>query len=228
MHIISLSFDDGLERSNQKIAEIYERYGLSACFNVIALGHRADFVPPDPYHQGYPKGDFALWNELQDRGHEIMPHGLRHQNLAELPLEAAQQAITSCLDVFTQELKGFRSEESIYNFAYNASTPEIEAWLSGKVKAYRTGGEGLNPLPHEGQVRLTTTSYGPGNCEHHLEAAIERLLARPEGWLIYNTHGLDDEGWGAISSRYLDELLKGLTRIDSVYIMPVNRALTKF
>ncbi|MCJ7700445.1 MAG: hypothetical protein MUO62_02585, partial [Anaerolineales bacterium] len=127
-----------------------------------------------------------------------------------------------------QELKGFRSEESIYNLAYNASTPEIEAWLSGKVKAYRTGGEGLNPLPHEGQVRLTTTSYGPGNCEHHLEAAIERLLARPEGWLIYNTHGLDDEGWGPISSRYLDELLKGLTRIDSVYIMPVFRALTKF
>ncbi|MCJ7701451.1 MAG: polysaccharide deacetylase family protein, partial [Anaerolineales bacterium] len=101
MHIISLSFDDGLERSNQKIAEIYERYGLSACFNVIALGHTADFVPPDSYHHGFPKGDFALWNELQGRGHEIMPHGLRHQNLAELPLEAAQQAITSCLDVFT-------------------------------------------------------------------------------------------------------------------------------
>jgi hypothetical protein len=37
MHIISLSFDDGFERSNLKIAAIYEKFGLSACFNVLAL-----------------------------------------------------------------------------------------------------------------------------------------------------------------------------------------------
>ena len=37
MYIISLSFDDGFERSNRRIADIYERFGLSACFNVLAL-----------------------------------------------------------------------------------------------------------------------------------------------------------------------------------------------
>ena len=37
MHIISLSFDDGFERSNLRIAEIYETFGLSACFNVLAF-----------------------------------------------------------------------------------------------------------------------------------------------------------------------------------------------
>ena len=37
MRIISLSFDDGFERSNQQVAAIYEKFGLSACFNLLAL-----------------------------------------------------------------------------------------------------------------------------------------------------------------------------------------------
>lgn len=228
MHIVSLSFDDGLERSNQRIAEIYENYGVSACFNIIALGHSTDFMPPDPYHEGCPKGGFDLWNELQDRGHEIMPHGLLHRNLAEMPFAVAQEAILSCLEIFKNNLSFFKAKESVYNFAYNASTPEIESWLVDFVRAFRTGGEGVNALPHDGQTRLTTTSYGPDNCEHHLDSCIEKLLAQPEGWLIYNTHGLDDEGWGPIRAVYLEELLSRLTRINSVKILPVYRALISY
>jgi len=212
MHIITLSFDDGLEKSNLKIAEIYEKFGLSACFNVIALGHTPDFIAPDPYHQGYPKGNFALWNELQDRGHEIMPHGLLHHNLAEMPLEKAQRAITRCLEIFTRELNGFNPEKSIYNFAYNASTPELDAWLPGLVRAYRTGGDPINPLPYTGQVKLTTTGHGPGNCEHHLDALIEKLFSQ-------------DEGWGPVRADYLEELLGRLITLDNVHIMPAYRAL---
>ena len=64
LHIVSLSFDDGLEKSNLKIAEIYESFGFSACFNVIALGHDLGFESPDPYHEGYPKGNFGLWSKI--------------------------------------------------------------------------------------------------------------------------------------------------------------------
>jgi peptidoglycan/xylan/chitin deacetylase (PgdA/CDA1 family) len=228
MHIITLSFDDGFEKSNLKIAEIYEKYNLSACFNVIALGNAPDFTPPDPYHVDYPKGNFALWNELQDRGHEIMPHGLLHHNLAEMPFEDAQRSILRCLEIFSQELDGFKPEESIYNFAYNASTQKIETWLPKAVKAFRTNGEAINPLPYKGQVKLTTTGHGPENCEKHLDALVENLLSRTEGWLIYNTHGLDDEGWGPIRAEYLEGLLDRLATIKSVYILPAYRALTNF
>jgi peptidoglycan/xylan/chitin deacetylase (PgdA/CDA1 family) len=103
LHIVSLSFDDRLEKSNLKIAEIYEKFGLAACFNVIALGHAPDFEPPDPYHDGFPKGNFKLWNELQARGHEIMHHGLLHHNLAEKPFAGAQKSILRCLEVFEEE-----------------------------------------------------------------------------------------------------------------------------
>jgi len=225
MHIVSLSFDDGFEKSNLQIADIYEKFGLSACLNVLAREEAYGEKVDDPYHN-WPKGDFKFWNELQVRGHEIMPHGLIHHNLANMPLADAQRSITRCLEIFKEELEYFQAQEAVYNFAYNASTPEIEAWLPEVVKAFRTGGEGINPLPHRGQVRLTTSAYGPENCEWHLDEQIERLLAQPSGWLIYNTHGLDDEGWGPIRVEYLESLLERLSSTNGVTILPVGRALS--
>jgi len=224
-HIISLSFDDGLEKSNLKIAKIYEKFGLSACFNVIALGHEPDFEAPDPFHEGYPKGNFELWNELQARGHEIMPHGLLHHNLTEKTFVEAQKLILRCMEIFEGELEHFKSSEAIFNFAYNASTTDLEDWLPEVVKAFRKGGDPVNPLPHPGQVRLTTTGYGPHNCEDHLDQQIENLFDQPNGWLIYNTHGLDDEGWGPIRSEYLEALLSRMNSVELVRIMPVGKAL---
>jgi peptidoglycan/xylan/chitin deacetylase (PgdA/CDA1 family) len=225
MYIVSLSFDDGFEKSNLQIADIYEKFGLSACFNVLAREEVDGEKVNDPYHN-WTKGDFKLWNELQARGHEIMPHGLIHHNLANMPLADAQRSITRCLEIFAQELENFQAEQAVYNFAYNASTPEIEAWLHGLVKAFRTGGDAINPLPHRGQIRLTTSGYGPEDCEWHLDEYIEKLLAQPLGWLIYNVHGLDDEGWGPIRAEYLESLLERLSGTQGVTILPVGRALS--
>jgi peptidoglycan/xylan/chitin deacetylase (PgdA/CDA1 family) len=225
MYIVSLSFDDGFEKSNLRIAEIYERFGLSACFNVLAREELDGETVKDSYHH-WPKGDFKLWNELQARGHEIMPHGLIHHNLADMPLADAQRSITRCLEIFTQELEHFQAKEAIFNFAYNASTPEIEAWLPGQVRGFRTGGDPINPLPYPGQVRLTTAGYGPENCEEHLEGYIAKLLAGPPAWLIYNVHGLDEEGWGPIRAQYLESLLERLCRIDGLTVLPVGKALS--
>lgn len=224
MRLVSLSFDDGFEQSNLKIAEIYERFSLSACFNVLALEALDGENISDPWHN-YPKGNFALWNELQARGHEIMPHGLIHHNLANMPLADAQRSITRCLEIFAMELNGFEPRRAVYNFAYNASTPEIEAWLPSVVRAFRTSGDAINPLPHSGLVKLTTSGYGPENCEWHLEECLTKWLEQSSGWLIYNVHGLDDEGWGPIRAEYLEGLLARLVKIENLKILPVGKAL---
>src|SRR4030043_2292420 len=78
-HIITLSFDDGFEKSSIKTAEIYEKYGLSACINIVAIGHTKDPSLPGEWHK-WQAGDFELWNDLKLRGHEIMPHGYKHTN----------------------------------------------------------------------------------------------------------------------------------------------------
>jgi peptidoglycan/xylan/chitin deacetylase (PgdA/CDA1 family) len=224
-HILTLSFDDGFRKSSIKTAEIYDKHGLPACINVIASGHFPDFKNPDDY-QVTPKGDFDLWNELQDRGHEIMPHGYKHANLREMPLENAKTLIRDCLQYFRDHLKGFQAKEAIFNFPYNASSPELESWLATQVKAFRTGGNGINSLPNTGQIRLTCTGFGPGNTESHLEEEISKLLALPSGWLIYNVHGLDGEGWGPMRAVFLDELLARLKKIESLALLPVGTALS--
>ena len=225
-HIVTLSFDDGFKKSSIKTAEIYEKHKLSACINVVASAHMKDFRPPD-YHN-VPRSDFGLWNELQARGHEIMPHSYRHANLRQLPLAEAKDLIRRCLDVFLRELKDFDPKKAVYNFAYNASTPELERWLPTQVRAFRTGGGAINPLPPKGQVKLTCTSFGPGNCEHAIDREIEKLLAQKSGWLIFNTHGLDDEGWGPIRADYLDRLLDRLAGIESVDVLPAGVAQSKY
>src|SRR6187402_1982635 len=65
-HYVTLSFDDGFKKSSIRTAEIYEKYKLSACINVIATAHLPGFILPNEYH-AKPVGDFVLWNELQDR-----------------------------------------------------------------------------------------------------------------------------------------------------------------
>jgi len=70
VHVVTLSFDDGFERSSIRTAEIFERYGLVAELNVLATGE-----PDEEWHREWRKGDFSLWNELKRRGHHVMPHG---------------------------------------------------------------------------------------------------------------------------------------------------------
>jgi peptidoglycan/xylan/chitin deacetylase (PgdA/CDA1 family) len=227
-HLVTLSFDDGFKKSSIKTAEIYEKHGLSACINVIATGHRKDFVAPDQYQTGIPKGDFGLWNELHARGHEVMPHGYKHANKEKLPLAEAQDLIRRCLEMFSQELKGFDPRRAVFNFPYNASTPELEKWLTTQVRAFRARPKALNPLPYKGQVKLTALGFGPGNCEQAIDRELQNLLAKESGWLIFNTHGLEDEGWGPIRASYLERLLERLLAIDSVDVLPAGRALEKY
>ena len=226
-HIVSLSFDDGFEKSFIKTAEIYERHQLSACFNVLATGHEKNFNPVGAYIESSLLGDFELWNELKKRGHEVMPHGYRHADLTDIPLSEAKNLIKKTLDVFETQLEGFDVATSIFNFPFNASNQVIEDWLSNEVFAFRTSGRAWNPLPFNGQKKLTCISKGPENLDDFIQAEINKFLAGPSGWFIFNTHGLDGEGWGPMSSSLLDELLDRLTSMDYVSVLPVGSAILK-
>jgi hypothetical protein len=222
VHIVTLSFDDGFERSSIRTAEIFERFGLVAELHVLAAGHLGE--PNEHWHSRWRKGDFGLWSELHARGHRVMPHGYRHANKAELPLDEAKRLIEACLDVFRAELDGFDASNASFAFPYNRSSPQVEAWLGTRVRAFRTGGDSIMPLPWRGQQKVTCASCGPGRADDDLSRTIESFLAGPPGWLCYNLHGLDDEGWGPVGSstlmRLLDELVTREARV-----LPITTAL---
>jgi peptidoglycan/xylan/chitin deacetylase (PgdA/CDA1 family) len=147
LHIVTLSFDDGFKKSFLRTAEIYEKFGLSACFNIVAGAHLPGTVVVDDYMPREQFGDFGVWNELQDRGHEVMIHGYQHAHLARLPLEKSKELVLKSLDLFSKELRGFDRKKAVFNFPYNESTPELEEWLpsvgDGLPRTWRM----LNPIP---------------------------------------------------------------------------------
>lgn len=225
LHIVSLSFDDGFRKSFLRIARIFERFSLSAGFNIIASAHVPGNRIRDDYLRQEQFGDFGVWNELQDRGHEIMPHGNEHEHLGSLSPEDARGSILRCIEIFSRELRGFDPKKSVFNFPYNQSTPELEEWLPSFFMGFRTAGGEINPLPEQTTVRITTGGWGPGNSERHLDATVARLLSLPAGWMVYNLHGLDEEGWGPVRPAYLEKLLGRLREMDSVRLLPTARAL---
>ena len=225
LHIISWSFDDGFKKSFLRTAEIYEKCGLSACFNIVASAHLPGNLVRDKYMPQSSFGDFGVWNELQDRGHEIMIHGYQHALLSRLPLEEAKGLVLKSLDLFSRELRGFDPTKAVFNFPYNSSSPALEEWLPSVVMAFRTRGDSLNPIPGPNTRKITTGSFGPGNAEKDVDETVEKLLVHPKGWMVYNLHGLDDEGWGPVRPAYLENLLGRLTRMESVRILPTGRAL---
>jgi hypothetical protein len=54
---------------------------------------------------------------------------------------------------------------------------------------------------------------------------VDELLARASGWLCYNAHGLNDEGWGPLSARTLEHVLEQLSERDDTRVLPPGAAL---
>ncbi|HYF67205.1 MAG TPA: hypothetical protein VD884_03675 [Ohtaekwangia sp.] len=153
-----------------------------------------------------------------------MPHTWEHLNLTKIPFEDAISRIEKCLRYFEENLDGFEVTDAVYNFAFNASTPELEQYVLSRVRAVRTGGpSAINEIPDDvTPLRISCKSMGPGNIDRWVEGQVNSFLETNGGWLVLNTHGLDEERWGPVSSTYLTKLLKRLIRIDSLMVIPAG------
>ena len=163
-HILTFSFDDGFNKSFIKLAEIHEEYGLKACLNVIASGHFPDFEAVDDWILPELMGDFDTWNNLAFRGHEVMPHSWEHNNLAKLKPREAKKLISKCITYFNENLMRFDQKKAVFNFPFNSSTDELDQHALTLVRAVRTRGNAINPIPTKATRRvLGCTTNGPSN-----------------------------------------------------------------
>jgi len=231
-HLLTLSFDDGFKKSFYRIAEIHEAYGLKACLNVIASGHLPKFKAVDDWILPELLGNFNDWNVLKNRGHEVMPHTWEHLNLTKVSKRKAKKNIDKCLSYFEKHLEGYQNEGAVYNFAFNASTPGLENYLLERVSAVRTGAwlklenTRYNLIPTTANsLSVGAWTSGPNLIDDYVEEEVNNFLASDGGWLIINLHGLDKEGWGPISTQYLDQLLKRLVNIQHLAVLPTGEVL---
>jgi peptidoglycan/xylan/chitin deacetylase (PgdA/CDA1 family) len=202
---VGLIFDDGFAKSCLKTADVFEARGLRATYAVL--------VNHDGFMPKFPKGDFALWNELQARGHVIHPHGYDHTDLTAISHQHAVEKIDACLKYFAGHLEGFDPAQSIYHATYNRSTPELDACLLTRVRAVRTTGRegrvgsGMNGRVDLARRLLTCAWHGPGYCDFHLQDTLGEAESKQPELLLYMLHGLDEEGWGPIRTAGLERAL---------------------
>ena len=220
MRYVTFSFDDGFRASTIKTADIFEAFGLRAEFNVVAtfslgIGDRGET-------REY--ADFELLNALQARGHIVQPHGYNHTNKTQVDFADARALIDKCIELFSENLSGFLASRSIFIFPYNASHEKIEQYVAGKFRAFRTGYDRvINTLPH-GNTKMIYGDSWP-NAEAQIDRSIQTLLDMEDGWLVYNTHGLDGGGWEPISSTFLEKTLARLQSYADVKILPMVKVL---
>jgi hypothetical protein len=156
-----------------------------------------------------------------------MPHSWQHLNLANQPLDEAKKLIVRCLDYFEMHLDGFDASQAVFNFPFNSSTPELEQFTLTKVRALRSNGEtALNPIPSSSEpFRIGCQSMGPENIDNWVEQQVNHFLESAGGWLVLNVHGLDDEGWGTMSTAYLQNLIARLVQVEKLEILPAGQVL---
>lgn len=195
--------------------------GLRATFAVLV--DHSDFMPD------IPKGDFAMWNDLQQRGHVVHPHGYDHADLSKLSLDEAKLKIERCLDYFREHLRGFSVRDAIYFLTYNRSTPELDEYLLSKVSAIRTTGpeglvgSGMNTQADLEKRVINCAWHGPGRCDDHLMDTLRQAEAKQPALMNYMMHGLDDEGWGPVGEKTLSEALQKIISSDSLHYTSLRK-----
>ena len=228
-HLISFSFDDGFKKSFLRLAEIHEELRLKGCFNVIASGHFKTFEAVDDWILPELMGNFDDWNNLVSRGHEVMPHSWQHLNLAQQDPFEAKHLISKCIVYFHENLTNFRPDNAVFNYPFNASTDELNTHALSMVRAVRTWAGGpINPLPDKNLRILGCASNGPDNIDAWVDEHVNKFLALDGGWFIFNLHGLDNEGWGPVSTNFFIELLERLVNEKHLEVIPVGMALDKY
>jgi len=222
---VSLCFDDGFRRTAQKVLRIFGQRGLAASFAVLAAPELAS----DPAIRAAPIADWGFWRDAVAAGHTVEPHGYDHAHLGRMPADAAIASLERTLDCFAREIDGFRPADAVFHAPYLAAPPDIVEWIGARMLGVRIGGEaeGLNDLQRVRRGgRIQCVTYGPDGVDASVEARLDRFLAHRSGWLVLVLHGLDDEGWGPLSSSALEAVLDRLLAA-GVAIEPPARVLLR-
>ena len=212
---VGLVFDDGFLKSTLATAALFEEFKLPAIFAVIAKPH--------DWATHIAKADFDLLNELQQRGHIVQPHGLAHARLDELPHDRAVDEIERCLEIFQEKLDGFDPKRAVYMFAYNSSTPPLNDWLLTRVHALRQGGSGLMSQKEFDARAWHSDAIGPDDPGPKLLDLLDRVRRKRPAFFLHSLHGIDGEGWGAISLASLRKVLEIVTTDPAMEYWPVGR-----
>eukprot|EP01006_Ploeotia_vitrea_P020566 TRINITY_DN52869_c0_g1_i1.p1 TRINITY_DN52869_c0_g1~~TRINITY_DN52869_c0_g1_i1.p1 ORF type:complete len:312 (-),score=29.88 TRINITY_DN52869_c0_g1_i1:798-1733(-) len=239
-HIITFSFDDGYNASAYKIANLFERFNISAQFNIIASANFERFHSPDEYIKHSLMGDYRDWNALQARGHRIMPHSWNHQDLVQQEKKSpseAKQSILKTLLKFNADLKGFVATKSLFVFPDSGCSQKLMRFAFKYVDAVQCSWGAqhhcIHTMYHDHVASAIAQCVTPNvsDPEPVFRAAVSKFLTTPTNdvaWLLLSMRGVDGEGLGPVSLQFLRELLTELTAMPAVQILPTMDVMHRY
>lgn len=223
MKFISFSFDDGFERSATVGAPILERFGFNGTFYVVT-----GWVAPqrarirDDFNRGASHGDWAFWRGHAARGHEVGSHGFSHVNAGAssarfLPWVMAEQVLRSAEDL----ARHVPATDYTLSMPWNAGSKVSRALARTRFSACRLGSTDLdyNTIHALDLYGLKSWAVEPKHGWSDVRAAVEQMP--DDGWLIFQFHSFDDEGWAPISSGFLEALCEVVADV-GVEVAPVR------
>ncbi len=183
----SYTFDDGYP-SSFAIADMFEARGLRASFYIIA-GAVAD-------------DQWASWQDLLARGHEIGNHSMTHTIDLGMPDLTPDQLNTEIVQSQKLLADKLGSKPLVFAFPWHSSTPQARALALQTHIAIRTP---TDDLP----FTLAFFDLNHGTPEDTMATVNQQLadMVDQGGWYVAAGHGIDGDGWSPVSSQFLNDHL---------------------
>ena len=180
--MISFTFDDAPYSACSRGRRLMEQYGVRGTFYVC--GQLTDRMEPQRMHT------LEQLRALLAAGHELGCHGFEHVDYQSLDGGQIQDDITRNRQFLMQ--LGVDTADLNFAYPFGCTSPGVKRLVAKRYTSARGIADGLNV----GQVDLSllraTRLYSGRLSDAQVTELIEENVRRC-GWLIFFTHGVDDE-----------------------------------
>ncbi|RJF92085.1 polysaccharide deacetylase family protein [Noviherbaspirillum saxi] len=194
----SYTFDDGYT-SSDKIAAIFESFGVRATFYIVASTVQ-DLT------------GWTFWKDLANKGHEIGNHSMTHAiEMADPSLsdQTLNSEINGAQQMIEQQL-GIRPLS--FAFPWHQYTSKALAMANTSHLAVRKldMGESAYAFAFFDQDHSSSLSAALTEANNQLANMVSA-----GGWLVAGGHGVDGDGWSPVTSQFLRDHLTYASQFSS-------------
>jgi hypothetical protein len=227
---ISFTFDDGLELGARKACHVLGHYGFKASFYPVT-----GWVEPqkvsirEPFNAGRSHGDWLFWRSISKHGHEVGSHTQSHFRLG------GRRALVQPLRVW-REING-----SYFDLIRELGCSALTIALPWNTKSMLS--QVLIPLRYLGCAvgSEETIQYNDKRRPqpYWLRAWTPRSATPisdilrvideipPNGWLAFQFHAFDDEGYEPLTAGRLHEICDFIRTRNGLDVVTVRDGLLK-
>lgn len=180
--MISFTFDDVPYSACTRGRRLMEQYGVRGTYYIC--GGLTGRMEPERMHT------LDTLQALNKAGHEIGCHGFEHIQHQTLSHEKVEADLARNLQFLRDQ--GISTDDLNFAFPFGCSSPGLKRLVSRRFTSARGIADGLNVGEVDLALLKATRLYQSRISEAQVTALIEEN-ARQCGWLIFFTHGVDDE-----------------------------------